>query len=87
VLYWSRDRAVLTEDGGKYLVRAGRIVTFEGDPPKWISIIAFENMEKAPAVPGSAVLRDLRNVPSAANNGDKSESLIKLVEASDESEE
>lgn len=35
--------------GGRFVVRRGRTVPFEGEPPKAIVIIAFDSMDKAQA--------------------------------------
>ena len=35
--------------GGKYLARGGRIVSFGGDPPKRLVIVAFDSMARAQA--------------------------------------
>jgi uncharacterized protein (DUF1330 family) len=49
---------------GHYVVRGGNTVTFAGDPPKRIVVIAFDNMEKAkswqasPAYQALVPLRD-----------------------------
>lgn len=51
---------LLKESGGKFLARAGALQTFDGTPPKRISIIAYENMEKAKASFTSPAYRDLR---------------------------
>jgi uncharacterized protein (DUF1330 family) len=50
------DRAVIAKlpataqaFGGKYLARGGNIVTFEGEPPKRVVIVAFDNMQQVVA--------------------------------------
>ena len=45
--YASSVPATLAPFGGHYLVRAGRTVALEGDPPKRIVVVAFDSMEKA----------------------------------------
>jgi uncharacterized protein (DUF1330 family) len=51
----------LTDGGGKFLVRGGKIVSIEGEPPKSrIILIAFENLEKAQAAFASMAFRDAR---------------------------
>ena len=37
------------DGGGKYLVVGGKSVSFYGEPPKRIAIMAFESLEKAEA--------------------------------------
>src|SRR6267378_7888112 len=37
------------EGGGKYIVGGGKSVSFYGEPPKRIVIMAFESLEKAEA--------------------------------------
>jgi uncharacterized protein (DUF1330 family) len=59
----SQAQKLLTDGGGKYLARGGKTMTFDGDPPKpRVSIIAFENMDKAQAVYNSPAYRDLRKI-------------------------
>lgn len=48
--------------GGKYLVRNGKVVAFDGEPPKRIAILAFENLDKAQAALTSAAFKDARAV-------------------------
>ena len=40
---------VARQFGGHYLVRGGKAVSFSGEPPKRVVVIAFEDMEKAKA--------------------------------------
>jgi uncharacterized protein (DUF1330 family) len=44
----SASKAV-RDGGGKYLVVGGKSVSFYGEPPKRIAIMAFDNLEKAEA--------------------------------------
>lgn len=39
----------IRDGGGKYIVGGGRSVSFYGEPPKRIAIMAFESLEKAEA--------------------------------------
>ena len=41
---------VITEAGGKFLIRGGQSVTLEGAPPKRLSIVEFETFEQAKAM-------------------------------------
>src|SRR3954462_5902928 len=50
------DRAVIAKlpataqpYGGKYLARGGRIVSFGGEPPKRVVVVAFDSMAQAEA--------------------------------------
>ena len=51
---------VITAAGGKYLARGGKNVAIEGDPPKRITIIQFESLEKAQALFASSEYREGR---------------------------
>ena len=51
---------VITAAGGKYLARGGKNVAIEGDPPKRITIIQFESLEKAQALFASSDYREGR---------------------------
>ena len=51
---------VITAAGGKYLARGGKNVAIEGDPPKRITIIQFESLEKAQALFESSDYREGR---------------------------
>src|SRR4051794_26019964 len=44
----------ITDQGGKYLARGGKIVAIEGPLPKRLTVIEFENMDKAQATFASA---------------------------------
>ena len=47
---------------GRYLVRNGKTVAFDGDRPKRSAILQFENLDKAQAVLTSAAFKDARAV-------------------------
>jgi uncharacterized protein (DUF1330 family) len=52
----------LTEAGGKFLARRGRIVAVDGEPPKSpVTLLAFENVEKAQAA-FAGPYRDARKI-------------------------
>ena len=49
-LYAAKAPGITLPSGGKYLVRAGKTETLEGEPPRnRIVVIEFESMEKARA--------------------------------------
>lgn len=52
----------VVDGGGKYVVRGGKSVSFYGEPPKLIAVMAFENMEKAEAAFGSAAYKEAKVV-------------------------
>lgn len=46
--YAQRSPATVTQHGGKFLVRPGKIVSLTGDPPKGaFAVLAFDNVEQA----------------------------------------
>ena len=53
----------IKDGGGKYLARGGKTVSFDGDLPKSrITMIAFENMDKARAVFEGPAYREARKI-------------------------
>jgi uncharacterized protein (DUF1330 family) len=50
------------DGGGKYLVAGGKSVSFYGEPPKRIAIMAFDNLEKAQAAFDSAPYKQAKAV-------------------------
>ena len=53
----------LTDAGGKYLARGGKVVGIDGDAPKKrVVIIEFENLDKAQAAFASAPYRENRKI-------------------------
>ena len=48
------------DGGGKYLVVGGKSVSFYGEPPKRIAIMAFDNLEKAEAAFNSAAYKEAK---------------------------
>jgi uncharacterized protein (DUF1330 family) len=53
----------ITDGGGKYLVRGGRMVAIFGEPPKTrIAVMVFENMEKAQAAFNSPAFKEAKKV-------------------------
>lgn len=51
--------AVIQAAGGKFLVRGGQVTNVEGDAPKRIVVITFENVDKAQAWQNSAAWKEL----------------------------
>jgi uncharacterized protein (DUF1330 family) len=57
----------ITEQGGKFLARGGRLVNIEGPAPassedKRLTLVEFENMEKARATFASPSYNDVRTI-------------------------
>jgi uncharacterized protein (DUF1330 family) len=50
----------IREGGGKYIVGGGKSVSFYGEPPKRIAIMAFESLEKAEATFNSAAYKEAK---------------------------
>ena len=50
----------IRDGGGKYLVGGGKSVSFYGEPPKRIAIMAFDNLEKAEAAFNSAAYKQAK---------------------------
>ena len=57
----SASKAML-DGGGKYLVAGGKSVSFYGEPPRRIAIMAFDNLEKAEAAFNSAGYKQAKAV-------------------------
>ena len=51
---------IITDNGGKYLSRGGKITAIEGTAPKRLTILEFENTEKAQAAFASPAYREAR---------------------------
>jgi len=47
--YLPPSRKALVDGGAKYLSRGAKTVSFKGEPPKRVVLIAFESLEKAQA--------------------------------------
>jgi uncharacterized protein (DUF1330 family) len=57
----------ITDEGGKFLARGGKLVNIEGSPPlasedKRLTVVEFENMEKAQATFASSSYGDVRTI-------------------------
>ena len=50
------------DGGGKYLAVGGKSVSFYGEPPKRIAIMAFDNLERAEAAFNSAAYKQAKAV-------------------------
>jgi uncharacterized protein (DUF1330 family) len=64
--YADQVPATLAPFGGKYLVRGGNVQSLEGEPPKRIVVIAFENMEKARAWENSPAYEAIKPIRHAS---------------------
>ena len=60
--YVANASKAVRDGGGKYLVVGGKSVSFYGEPPKRIAIMAFDNLEKAEAAFNSAAYRQAKAV-------------------------
>jgi uncharacterized protein (DUF1330 family) len=58
--YLPNASKAVREGGGKYIVGGGKSVSFYGEPPKRIAIMAFESLEKAEAVFNSAAYKEAK---------------------------
>jgi uncharacterized protein (DUF1330 family) len=58
--YLPNASKAVRESGGKYIVGGGKSVSFYGEPPKRIAIMAFESLEKAEAAFNSAVYKEAK---------------------------
>ena len=58
--YLPNASKAVREGGGKYIVGGGKAVSFYGEPPKRVAIMAFESLEKAEAVFNSAVYKEAK---------------------------
>ena len=57
----------ITDEGGKFFARGGKLVNIEGPPPlasedKRLTVVEFENMEKAQATFASSSYSDVRTI-------------------------
>ncbi len=57
--YVERNTAVVDAHGGRFLVRGGKTTAMDGEPPKRIVVIAWENEDKARAWYTSAAYKDI----------------------------
>lgn len=65
--YPSLDPSTFEPFGGHYIVHFGKAVTFDGEPPNQIEIVAFDSMEEAQAWHTSSAFRKMYDVNKTAN--------------------
>jgi uncharacterized protein (DUF1330 family) len=58
--YAPRLEPTFTPFGGHYVARAGKTLSFVGEPPKSISVIAFGSLERAQAWQDSAAYKEIK---------------------------
>jgi uncharacterized protein (DUF1330 family) len=58
--YGDKIAKVITDGGGKFLVRGGKIVAIEGAPARRLVIVAFDDLDKAQATFTSAAYKQTR---------------------------
>jgi uncharacterized protein (DUF1330 family) len=59
-VYVPNASKAVRDGGGKYLVGGGKSVSFYGEPPKRILIMAFESLEKAEAAFNSPAFKEAK---------------------------
>src|SRR3954447_2217125 len=57
--YVERNTSVVNAHGGRFLVRGGKTTAMDGEPPKRVVIIAWENEDKARAWYASAAYKEI----------------------------
>ncbi len=57
--YVERNTSVVNTYGGRFLVRGGKTIAMDGEPPKRVVIIAWENEDKARAWYSSAAYKEI----------------------------
>ena len=57
--YVERNTSVVNTYGGRFLVRGGKTTAMDGEPPKRVVIIAWENEDKARAWYTSAAYKEI----------------------------
>ena len=57
--YIERNTSVVNTYGGRFLVRGGKTTSMDGEPPKRIVIIAWDNEDKARAWYTSAAYKEI----------------------------
>ena len=57
--YVERNTPVVNTYGGRFLVRGGKTTAMDGEPPKRVVIIAWENEDKAKAWYTSAAYKEI----------------------------
>src|SRR5580704_5162379 len=67
--YSDKAPGTLMASGGRYVVRGGKTVSLEGEPPKRIVVVAFDSVEKAQAwedSPAYEAIKPLRHSSAKA---------------------
>jgi len=64
--YVERNTSVVNEYGGRFLARGGKTIAMDGEPPKRIVIIAWENEDKAQAWYTSAAYKAITPIRDKA---------------------
>ena len=64
--YPSLAPATFQPFGGHYIIHSGRTISFDGQPPKQIVVIAFDSMEQLQAWHGSEAFKQLYDVHKIA---------------------
>jgi uncharacterized protein (DUF1330 family) len=57
--YVERNTSIVNAHGGRFLVRGGKTTAMDGEPPKRVVIIAWENDDKAKAWYTSAAYKEI----------------------------
>jgi uncharacterized protein (DUF1330 family) len=58
--YAPRVQPTFQPFGGRYLIRGGKTIALEGEPPKRVVVIAFDSVEKAQAWRDSAAYKEIK---------------------------
>src|SRR5438874_157345 len=64
--YVERNTSVVNDHGGRFLARGGKTIAMDGDPPKRIVIIAWDNEDKARAWYTSAAYQEITPIRDRA---------------------
>ena len=67
--YAAQVPATLAPFGGHYVVRGGKTVALEGEPPQRVVVVAFESVEKAKAWYDSPAYSAIRPIREGASKG------------------
>ena len=64
--YVERNTSVVNQYGGRFLARGGKTIAMDGEPPKRIVIIAWENEDRAQAWYTSAGYKEITPIRDKA---------------------
>jgi uncharacterized protein (DUF1330 family) len=64
--YVERNTSVVNAYGGRFLARGGKTIAMDGEPPKRIVIIAWENEDRAQAWYTSAAYKEIMPIRDKA---------------------